>query len=206
MTYSIWLIMTKGNPFDKAAQELISETLPNLLLSPDQIQDFQPHVTVTPGFELPEGKSAQELLDSLDFSEYKSQHNEVVLELDELQAEDPFFRKLNIAVKDKSNLAKFASQCRDAVGTPEPDGGYRPHMSLMYADLPTKDVKNKLALIQMKLGFAIGDIFACCGGALCIGGSMVVVDTSGPVKGWKDSIVAERKTDFVQWRMSRDLV
>ena len=207
MPLSLWFVLRKGNPFEKTAQELISETVPNIFLSPDQIQSFPPHVTITSGIELPEGKSPQEWLDSIDCAGYRSQHNEVKLELDEVQAEDPFFRKMNIALKDDANLHKFAATCREAAGLPAfKSGEYRPHFSLLYADIPTKDIKNKQALIEMKLGFAIGDLFACCGGALCIGGSMVLVDTDKPIKEWKDSYVAERETEFCQWRMTRNLV
>ncbi|USW58462.1 Putative cyclic phosphodiesterase, 2',3'-cyclic-nucleotide 3'-phosphodiesterase [Septoria linicola] len=206
MPLSLWFVLRKGNPFEKTAQELISDTIPNLFLSKDQIQEFPPHVTVASGIEVPNGKSPQEWLDSLDTSEFRSQHNEVKLELDEVQSEDPFFRKLNIALKDNDNLNKFASAVRSSAGLSEPEGGYRPHFSLFYADTPTKEVKNKQALIEMKIGFAIGDLFACCGGALCIGGSMVLVDTSRPIKEWKDAVVAERETEWTQWRITRNLV
>jgi 2'-5' RNA ligase len=167
MPLSLWFILKDGNPFQKTAQELISSTVPNLLLSPDQIHSFPPHVTITSGIELPAGQSPQEWLDSIDCTEYQPNQNEVVLELDELQAEDPFFRKCNVALKADANLKKFAAQCRRAAGLEDENWiahEYRPHFSLLYADIPTKDVKNKLALIEMKLGFAVGELFACCGG------------------------------------------
>lgn len=62
----------------------------------------------------------------------------------------------------------------------------------------------KVPLIEMKIGFAFGDIFACCGGALCLGSWIVLVDTSKPVKEWKT--VAKRETPWAVWRATRALL
>lgn len=224
MPLSLWFILQKGNSFEKTAQELISQTIPNIFFTPDQLQQnnhhtFPPHVTITSGISFPSdgsGPTPQEWLDSLDCSAYQSQHNEIKLELDTVQAEEPFFRKCNIALKEDSNLMEFATICRRHASSPtttspsstsEEEEKYRPHLSLLYADLPTSTITSKLPLIEMKVGFAIGDLFACCGGALCIGGRMVLVDTgSKPIGEWKDAVVAERETPFVQWRITRNLV
>jgi hypothetical protein len=210
MPLSLWFIVRDGNPFEKTAQELISSTVPNLLLSADQIRPFPPHITIVSGITLPSDQSPQEWLDSIDTSAYAPQQNEVLLELDELQAEDPEFRKCNIALKENANLRTFAATCRKAAGFDDAEtwakNEYRPHFSLLYADIPTKEVQNRLALIEMKVGFAIGDLFACCGGALCLGGSMVLVDTDKPVVEWKDSVVAKRESPFTMWRVTKNLV
>ncbi|SMR45301.1 unnamed protein product [Zymoseptoria tritici ST99CH_3D1] len=211
MPLSLWFMVKQGNPFEKTSQELISTTIPNLLLPADQIRPFPPHITITSGIELPSsGKSPQEWLDSIDCTPYSPQQNEVLLELDELVAEDPSFRKCNIALKENANLRSFAATCRKAAGFEDAEAWardeYRPHFSLLYADIPTKEVRAKLALIEMKIGFAVGDLFACCGGALCLGGSMVLVDTGRPVVEWKDSIVATRETPFTMWRVTKALV
>lgn len=135
----------------------------------------------------------------------------MVLELDRIEAEDPFFRKMNIALNADGNLTKLATLCRrEGVEQSEEKAQawakdeYRPHLSLLYADLPTQDVKAKVPLIEMKIGFAIGDLFACCGGTLCMGGHMVLVDTSKPVDQWKP--IAKRETPWVMWRASRNLI
>lgn len=223
MPLSLWFILQKGNSFEKTAQELISQTIPNIFFTPDQLQQnnhhtFPPHVTITSGIQFPSdgsGPTPQEWLDSLDCTAYQSQHNEIKLELDTVQAEDAFFRKCNIALKEDSNLMEFATLCRrhasstttTSTTTTSSEEKYRPHLSLLYADLPTSTITSKLPLIEMKVGFAIGDLFACCGGALCIGGRMVLVDTgSRPIGEWKDAVVAERETPFVQWRITRNLV
>ena len=81
---------------------------------------------------------------------------------------------------------------------------YRPHFSLLYADVPTKDVKAKIPLIEMKIGFALGDLFACCGGTLCMGGNIVLVDTRKEIEEW--SVIAKRETPWAMWRATRGLL
>lgn len=155
---SLWLIPDDNNPFTKTAQELISDTVPRQFTLSKQ-HDFQPHVTVTPDIdsETLNNKTPQEWLNDLPLPEFKKEHNEVKLELDHLEAEDPFFRKLNIAVEQNSNLTLLVTACRKAAGLEEfKEGEYRPHLSLLYADTPTGEVKNKVPLIEMKIGFAFG--------------------------------------------------
>lgn len=179
MPMSLWLVPHDGNPFTKAVQEFISDEVPKLFLPPEKIQKFAPHVTLTSDIDVEkvvEGKSPQEWLDNLQLPEFKAELNEVILELDTIEAEDPFYRKMNIAVKDGANLKKLAACCRRQGVLESEDKAeawaqneYQPHLSLLYADVPTKDVKNRVALVEMKVQFSIGDIFACCGGTLCMG-------------------------------------
>lgn len=210
MSLSLWLVPHEGNPFTKAMKELIADDVPRNFLSPQDIQGFPPHVTVSNDVNL-DGKSPQDFLDGLKLPEFKNGSNEVEVLLDTIQAEDPKFRKMNISVMDDANLKKLAAACRSqAVGASGDEAkqwaenNYRPHMSLLYADTPTKDVKNKVPLIESKVQFAIGDIFACCGGTLCMGGSLTLVDTSQDVGSWKT--VAQRETPWVMWRATRNLI
>lgn len=217
------MIPRDENPFVKTAQELISDTVPKIFLSEDQINTFPPHVTVTSDIETDKvlrGKSPQEWLDGLALPEFKKEHDEVVLELDTIEAEEPVFRKLNLACKENANLRKLAAACRQSAvvldgSSGDDEGGkaqawaqneYRPHFSLLYADIPTQEVQNKVPLIEMKIGFALGDLFACCGGALCLGGWLVLVDTTRPIREWKDAVVARRETPWAIWRASRNLI
>ena len=211
---SLWLVPHEGNPFTKTIQEFISDTVPANFSPSHEIHKFSPHVTVTSGIDyekvLGDG-SPQEWLDNLQLPDFKAESDEVVLELDSIEAEDPFYRKMNIALKDNGNLTKLATSCRrEAVLDDEEKAQawarneYRPHLSLLYADLPTQDVKSKVPLIEMKIGFAIGDLFACCGGTLCMGGHLVLVDTSKPVDQWKP--VAKRETPWAMWRATRNLI
>lgn len=205
---SLWLIPHDDKPFVKTVQELISETIPRQFDA--KTHSFAPHVTVTSDIseEALEGKFPQEWLDSLPFDELKlkNEHNEVLIELDTVEAEDPFFRKMNIACKENENLRKLCALCRRESGLSEDFAAkeYRPHLSLLYADIPTKDVKAKIPLIEMKIGFAFGDLFACCGGALCLGGSMVLVDTRKDIEEW--SVIARRETPWAMWRATRGLL
>lgn len=208
---SLWLVPKETSPFTKTAQELISETVPRNFVADNDIQHFPPHVTVTGELDADKafgGKSPQEWLDGLDFSSYQPEKNEVLLELDTVEAEESFFRKMNIALKDNANLRKVSGQCRKEAGLDEAwsKNEYRPHLSLFYGDIPTQQVKSKVPLIEMKIGFAFGDLFACCGGALCLGGYMVVVDTRKPIQEWHEAIVAKRETPWAMWRATRNLI
>lgn len=226
MPASLWLVPHTDNPFDKEVQELIADTIPgNFSKSLKERHKFITHVTLTSDIDPAKtfeaaGQSPQEWLDGLSLPVFRKEHDEVTLELDHVEAGDPFFRKLVIEVNQNKNLTKLAARCRrDAVLTPSADGKdgdaneqtaqkwaeteYLPHMSLMYADLPTKDVKNKLALIELQIGYGLGSLFACCGGTFCFGGNLVLVDTSKPISEWKP--IAQRETPWVNWRMSRNL-
>lgn len=206
---SLWLIPHDNKPFVKTVQELITDTVPRQFNTPTH--PFPPHITVTSDISEDatlQGKSPQEWLDSLPFEQLnlKKEHNEVLLELDHVEAEDAKFRKMNIACLDNENLRKLVALCRREAGLDEAfaEKEFRPHMSLLYADLPTKEVQAKVPLIEMKIGFAFGDLFACCGGALCLGGSMVLVDTRKEVDEWKE--LARRETPWAMWRATRGLI
>ncbi|CAK3796908.1 2, 3 -cyclic-nucleotide 3 -phosphodiesterase [Lecanosticta acicola] len=217
--YSLWLVPRSDNPFNKTAQELISDTVPRNFVSPEKTNHFIPHVTLTSEID-PEkvlaGKSPQEWLDSLSMpEEFKCglEVNEVLLQLDTVEAEEPFFRKMNIALKQNDNLSKLAALCRqkavlldadDAKAQTWVKSDYRPHLSLFYGDVPTREVQSKVPLVEMKIGFAFGDLFACCGGALCLGGEMVLVDTTKAINEWE--IIARRETPWATWRATRNLL
>lgn len=204
MALSLWFVPRQSSPFTKTAQELISDTIPNIFLSPsEQRQSFPPHVTITP--DVAPTQDPQKWLDALDTSAYRAEHNEIILELQEVQAEDPFFRKCNIALSENANLRAFAAECRRAAGLEPLGEAYRPHLSLFYGDVGTDVVRGKLALVEMKVGFAIGDLFACCGGVLSLGGELWLVDTSGPVHAWKEAVVARREAPWAMWRASKML-
>lgn len=222
MPASLWLVPRDDNPFTKTMRELISDTVPSNYASAlnGKKVNFSPHVTVTSEIDPAktyEGSSPQKWLDSLALPDFKKEHDEVVLELDEIEAGDPFFKKLTIRANTNDNLLKLAAQCRrDAVlgGTSETGSEdkaqqwakneYMPHLSLMYADIPKAEVKNRVPLVEMQLAYAIGDLFACCGGTLCIGGYLVLVDTSKDVSEWE--VIAKRETPWVMWRMTRNLI
>lgn len=211
MAMSLWLVPHDGNPFTKSMKEFISDEVPKQF---DQgKQSVGPHLTVTPDIDEKafDGKSAQEWLDSIQFPEFHSEHNEVVLELHEFQADDDFYRKMNISVKDNANLQKLAAACKRASSSQDEEkaqkwaeNDWQPCFPILSADIPTRDAANKIALIEMKLGFAIGDIFACCGGTLCMGGNLVLMDTSKSMDQWKP--IAKRETPWVMWRASRGLI
>ena len=199
-------------------QELITETVPSNFRSALEGKRvvFAPHVTVTseidPSKTYSKSSSPQEWLDNLSLPTFVKEHDEVVLELDEIEASDAYFRKLTIRANTQKNLQKLVAACRaqavldndTAKAEAWAENEYNPHLSLMYADLSTKDVKNKVPLIEMQLAYAIGDLFACCGGVMCMGGYLVLVDTGKEVEEWE--VLAKRETPWVAWRMSRNLI
>lgn len=81
---------------------------------------------------------------------------------------------------------------------------YNPHLSLFYGDVPTVDVKKKMSLIELQLGWEFGSLFDCCGGMLCMGAKLVLVDTSKPIEEWKP--IAERDVPYVMFKMARGLI
>ena len=212
MAMSLWLVPHDGNPFTKSMKDFIANEVPKQFDQGNQVVGVK--ITLTPDVDLEKmsgGKSAQEWLDSIEFPEFHSEHNEVVLELDEFRADDDYYRKMNISVKDNDNLKKLAAVCRRAAVSQDEEKAqtwaqnqFDPCLTVLYADIPAKEVSNKIALIEMKLGFAIGDIFACCGGTLCMGGQLVLVDTSKPMDQW--TAVAKRETPWIMWRASRGLL
>ena len=150
---SLWLVPDEKSPFTKTAQELISDTVPRNFVSQDEINHFPPHVTVTGELDADKafgGKSPQEWLDSIDFSAYKAWQKEVVLELDTVEAEDPFFRKMNIALKENDDVRQVSAVSRRAAGLDEAwsKNEYRPHLSLFYGDVPTQQVKAKTIQLE----------------------------------------------------------
>ncbi|KPI41869.1 2',3'-cyclic-nucleotide 3'-phosphodiesterase [Cyphellophora attinorum] len=212
MTASLWLVPRENNPFTKTTIELITETVPSNFVSllEGKKVNFEPHVTVTSDIDASKyGDKPQEWLDSLSLPEFKKEVNDLVLEMDEVEADDPYFRKLTIKLLKNDNLIKLAAQCRaDAVDSESAqkwaETEYSPHLSLMYADIPRAEVKKKVPLIEMQIAYAIGDLFACCGGTLCMGGYLVLVDTSKPVDEWKT--IAKRETPWAMWKMTRNMI
>lgn len=221
MSVSLWLVPCEDHPFTKALQELVSDTVPSKVESTSKIPHFVPHVTLVSDIDPKktyecQGKSAQEWLDSLQLPEPKNENEEVHLELYGLEAGDDYFRKLYVTISKQDNLKELAALCRqqgilreteDRVSESTArfwaENEYAPHMSLMYGEVPYEVVKKKTALIEMHIGFTFGDLFACCGGALCLGGSIVLMDTSKPVEEWIP--VAQRETPWIMWKMNRDL-
>ncbi|KAK5168399.1 uncharacterized protein LTR77_006969 [Saxophila tyrrhenica] len=212
MPMSLWLIPHSGNPFTKAFQELISDTIPRNFSQKSHI--VSPHVELTSDIDLEKaasGKSPQEWLDGLQLPDFKAEFNEVVVTLDEVEADDAVERKMSISVKEDGNLQGLAAVCRrDGTSASEEEAQawakkeFKPYFGLLHADVPTDEVKKKIPLVEMKIGFAIGDIFACCGGTLCMGGYLVLVDMSKPVDEWET--VAKRETPWVMWRATHNLI
>ena len=209
MTFAIWLQPHKGNPFTKAFQDLITDEVPKQL---DQDkQSFPPHITLTNiDNEQLGGKLPQEWLDGLELPDFKAEFNEVVVTLDTLQGGDDYLQKMNISVLDDDNLKKLAAVCKaSAIGSQEKgqtwaQKEFQPSFPLLYADIPTREAQNKVALIEMKIGFSIGDIFACCGGTLCMGGHLVIAKQGSSEKQWEE--VAKRETPWIMWRATHSLI
>ena len=60
------------------------------------------------------------------------------------------------------------------------DSDYIPYMSLLYVDIPRRDVQKKIRVIELLLGFEFGSLFDCSGGML--EAKLVLVDTSKEIK------------------------
>ena len=216
MGLSLWIIPREKNPFTTTIEEMISDTVPRQFLDVKETEKhkFFPHVNLFSDID-PEnglgGKSPQEWLDGLRLPDFKAEVSEVVLTLDMVEADDAFAKKMSISILDDDNLKKLAAACKQQSSLDSEDKAqawarseFKPYFALLCADVPTRDVKPKIPLIEMKLGFAIGDIFACCGGTLCMGGHLALVDTSKPTDEWTP--IAKRETKWVMWRATHNLI
>ncbi|EXJ54041.1 hypothetical protein A1O7_09378 [Cladophialophora yegresii CBS 114405] len=215
MPSSLWLIAPHDDhAFNKSLKDLIGTTLPsNFPHAPKNT--FIPHVTVTseidPANTYEKSSSPQEWLDGLTLPEFQKEKNEVVIELEQLEAGEPFFKKVTLRAKKDANLVKFASKCREQglllsenEAQKWAENEYLPHLSLFYGDIPKDEVQKKIGLIELQLGFEFGSLFDCCGGTLAMGAKLVLVDTSKEIKDWTP--IAQRDCPWVIWTMSKGLL
>lgn len=213
---SLWLIAPKpDNPFNKSLTELITSTIPSNF-SATKLPKFIPHVTLTSNIDpsvYSSSASPQEWLDNLpiDALGFKKEHNEAIVELEELEIGEPYFKKLTLRAKHETNLLSLAAKCREiGVGVSEGDAKkwaeneFEPHLSLMYADLGRADVQKRMGLMELQLGWEFGSLFDCCGGQLAQGAKIALVDTSKEVGEWE--VIAERDANWIVWRMARGLI
>lgn len=211
---SLWLICpSDGNAFNRSLKDLISTTLPSDFPHAPK-NNFIPHVTITSDIDPSRtygNSSPQEWLDSLTLPAFKKEKDEVVIELEELEAGEAFFKKVTLRARKDGNLLKLASACREqALALSQSDAQawaekeYLPHLSLFYGDVPRADVQKKISLIELQLGFEIGSLFDCCGGTLAMGAKLVLVDTSQEVKDW--TVIAERTCPWAIWTMAKGLL
>ena len=213
---SLWLIApSDDHAFNKSLKELIGSTLPSDFPSAPK-NNFIPHVTITsdidPTKTYGSSSSPQEWLDSLSLpTGFQKEKNEVSIELEELEPGEPFFKKITLRAKKDENLLLLAAKCREqgvlvseSEATAWAEKEYLPHLSLFYGDVSLGDVKKKIPLIELQLGFEFGSLFDCCGGTLAMGARLVLVDTSQEIKEW--SVIAERWLPWAMWKMGRGLL
>ena len=215
---SLWLIApSDDHAFNKSLKELIGSTLPSDFPSVPK-NNFIPHVTITSDIDPAKtygsssSSSPQEWLDNLSLpTEFQKEKNEVAIELEELESGEPFFKKITLRARKDANLLKLVSKCREQgcqVSENEANAWaekeYLPHLSLFYGDVSLSDVKKKIPLIELQLGFEFGSLFDCCGGTLAMGARLVLVDTSQEIKDW--TVMAERQLPWAMWKMARGLL
>lgn len=213
---SLWLIpASDDNPFNKCLQDLIGSTLPSNFTDAPKIP-FTPHVTLTSDIDPSKTytqSSPKSWLDNLSLpGEFQKEKNEVVIELEALEADSAFFKKVTLRAAKPANLLHLASTLREQA-IPELSGpdakawaetAFLPHLSLFYGDVPVSEVKKKIPLIELQLGFELGSLFDCCGGTLAMGARLVLVETSRDIKDW--TVIAERQLPWVMWKMARGLL
>ncbi|KAJ9663167.1 hypothetical protein H2198_000928 [Neophaeococcomyces mojaviensis] len=216
MHSSLWLITPKDDhEFNKSLKELINSTLPSDFAR-FKCPSFIPHVTITSDIEpsktYGQASSPQQWLDNLALpADFKKEFKEATVELEAVEAGEPFFKKVTLRAKKDENLVRLAAKCREAgvlVSEQEAqkwaETEYAPHLSLVYADVPKDEAQKKVPLIELQLGWEFGSLFDCCGGTLCMGAKLVLVDTSKPIEEWVP--IAERELPWVKWTMARSLI
>lgn len=217
-TAALWLLPpSTDHPFSKSLANLITGTVPTNF--PDaHPPDFSGHVTLTPKFDASStyksAEEAQSWLDALKLPPTpQTEKEEAVIEFMELEADDTFFRKLTLRARPDANLLNLAGTIYAQVHTEDESAAqqwareeYKPHLSLMYADMGKHDVELKMHKVELQLGFEFGELFACCGGQLAQGCRLALVDVSSgqDVAAWK--VLAERPIQWVVWKAARALV
>ncbi|PNS19871.1 Phosphoribosylaminoimidazole-succinocarboxamide synthase [Sphaceloma murrayae] len=131
----------------------------------------------------------------------------VEVNLTELEADDPFFRKLTLkANKPCPGLSALATAARaqgcysgdvDTARSWEKDE-YRPHLSLCYADVPREEAQKKIPGVLQDLVRAKAILKPARDGTVARGGVIVLVPTDKEIEQWKP--IASRKVDDVVWR------
>ncbi|RMY39011.1 hypothetical protein D0865_12943 [Hortaea werneckii] len=150
-------------------------------------------------------KSAQTWLDGLVLP---PPTRELRVAIQKVQVEGHFFRKLTMQCEKSSQLCELAGTCRAARGVEGLlDGGeqedvgkwvrecYRPHLSLMYSDLPEDEVQIKLDEVNSEISQAKQ---ANPESLTARGGEIWLVPTYKPIEEWQP--IAKREIPYgVQW-------
>jgi len=136
---SLWLTPPQPSEFNKAAQKLISSSIPQLFPSV-KTYNFIPHVTLTPSIDASSTykEQPQKWLDSLPLSSEPVKGN-VSVDLVAIEPGEPFFKKLTSKASKTGALVELAAACRShGVENGNMDRArewakaeYLPHLSLM---------------------------------------------------------------------------
>ncbi|KAI7152821.1 hypothetical protein KC349_g8753 [Hortaea werneckii] len=193
---------------------LTADTVPSdLLPEPQEHEQEQRQSSSSTSLTHP-AKSAQTWLDGLVLP---PPTRELRVAIQKVQVEGHFFRKLTMQCEKGPQLCELAATCRAARGVEGLlDGGeqeegravkleeevgkwvresYRPHLSLMYSDLPEDEVRIKLDDVNSKISQAKQ---ANPESLTAKGGEIWLVPTYKPIEGWQP--IAKRVIPYgVQW-------
>ncbi|GAB1737497.1 hypothetical protein NU219Hw_g1808t1 [Hortaea werneckii] len=188
---------------------LTADTVPSDLVPEQQRQgqresppSSSSSTTSPPGDPTP---SAQKWLDGLVLRPPLTREMKVAIQ--KVQVEGLFFRKLTLQCEKGPPLCELAGTCR-AQGLAGLDGGeqrdgeagkwvgefYRPHLSLMYSDLPEDEVQKKLDKVTSQISQAKR---ANPESVTAKGGEIWLVPTYKPVEEWRP--IARRELHWVEW-------
>ncbi|KAF2222985.1 hypothetical protein BDZ85DRAFT_120158 [Elsinoe ampelina] len=133
----------------------------------------------------------------------------IEINLHELEAGDPFFRKLALnATLPSPGLSALATVLR-AQGCYGNDietakswekSEYRPHLSLLYADVPKDEARRKIPGVLQDLVRAKAILKPSRDGTVSKGGSIVLVPTDREIGQWKP--IASRPLPEVVWKLN----
>ncbi|KAI6817107.1 hypothetical protein KC340_g14791 [Hortaea werneckii] len=189
---------------------LTPDTVPSGLLEQEQQEQGRERRQSTPSSTDP-AISAQSWLDELVLP---SPTRELRVAIQSVQVEGHFFRKLTMQCEKGAQLCELAATCRAAHGVAGLlDGGkqegaekleeagkwvrecYRPHLSLMYSDLPEDEVRIKLDEVNSKISQAKQ---ANPDSLTAKGAEIWLVPTYKPIEEWQP--IAKREVPYgVQW-------
>ncbi|KAI7299710.1 hypothetical protein KC315_g17510 [Hortaea werneckii] len=187
---------------------LTADTVPSDLLEQEQQEQGRERRQSTPSSTNQE-ISAQTWVDDLVLP---PPTRDLKVAIQKVQVEGLFFRKLTMQCEKAPQLCELAGRCR-AQGLEGLDGGeqegaekleeagkwvrecYRPHLSLMYSDLPEDEVRIKLDEVNSEISQAKQ---ANPDSLTTKGGEIWLVPTYKPIEQWQP--IAKREVPYgVQW-------
>lgn len=199
---SLWLVPPEKSELYSVIHDLILNQLPSIFPIAS-VPGFTPHVTLTADTVFPNLEDSQQWLDSLDLP----QSMEVLkVVIGEAEVGSTFFRKLAMRCEKTQGLCELAIHARKAaMGESRIQSAkrwveedYKPHISLMYSDLPIPILQGQLEDVHVKITKVKQ---RSPNSDTAKGGAIWLVPTYKPIEGWKPEAIRELPKTEWSWEI-----